>query len=446
MFVFRHAQKISSRRFPQRSLNSVAYKSDGKKSSDDDDDDDEDSEGGMKAAVATIKKSVKEYKEAVITEAKSQVEAAKLEAKAASDLTNAEIEKLKVTILDLQGKVVGADAKANRKTRIITKQEFGIGIQDSMFEVLKEHEEELKELAKQTSDKALKGRFPLEVKVPGVVTSGSLSGVAYNTIIDWRPGMEPTGTVHFRDLVRTIESDFDVVHYPRANVPVGQGSVGKQVNETDAKAQVDRGYTMIDLTLKAYAGYIIVSRPSLRNLPFLATWLPVSLNENLLDYEDQDFSQTLVAAANAPTTGIGTSTTGINADNFIKLIKNLKKTKFSPTAIACDPDVWANMLIYKASGSGQYTMPIGTVNVSPNGVLYFLGIPVYPVVWLTGGRVIVGDWTKAAIVQSEGLSWRMSENVNDTFIKNEVTFLIERVEGLAIFRTDAFATAVFNNA
>jgi hypothetical protein len=104
------------------------------------------------------------------------------------------------------------------------------------------------------------------------------------------------------------------------------------------------------------------------------------------------------------------------------------------------------MLIYKASGSGQYTMPIGTVNVSPTGVLYFLGIPVYPVIWLTGGRVIVGDWSKAAIVESEGLSWRMSENVNDTFIKNEVTFLLERVEGLAIFRTDAFTTAVFNNS
>jgi hypothetical protein len=71
-----------------------------------------------------------------------------------------------------------------------------------------------------------------------------------------------------------------------------------------------------------------------------------------------------------------------------------------------------------------------------------LGIPVYPVNWLSGGRVIVGDWSKAAIVQSEGLVMRQSDSHASIFTANEIAFLLERTEGLAIFRPDAFITAI----
>lgn len=436
-FQHGHAVKLTSRRFPQREFASAAYKSDGKEEKNDDDDDDAD----VQAAVKEIKKSVKEYKEEVIAKAFAEVEKLKAEGKTISDDLKTQLEALKVTVLDVEGKVINMDAKKERTTKIVTKQQFEIGISNTMITELEKHKDELMELSKQTSKEALKGRFSLEEKV-NVVTSGSLSGVAYNTILDWRPGMEPVGQIHVRDLVRTIQSEFDTVHYPRANTPIGLGSAGQQVNETDTKAQVDRGYTMIDLTLKANAAYIIVSRPSLRNIPFLGTWLPVSMLEQLQDYEDASFSQTIVGAATGSTTGLVTPPTGLNADNLIKMVKNLYKAKYKATAIAVDPDVWAALLTYKASTSGEYTIPIGTVNISPTGVVFLLGIPVYPVNWLTGGRAIVADWTKIAIVESEGLTWRMSENVASQFITNEVTFLIERVEGVAIFRPDAIVTYV----
>jgi hypothetical protein len=120
---------------------------------------------------------------------------------------------------------------------------------------------------------------------------------------------------------------------------------------------------------------------------------------------------------------------------LIYFIKNAIKAKYSPNAIAIDPDVWAEILVTKPN---NYSLP-NAVQINPiTGQVMVLGRPVYPVNWLAGRRVIVGDWSKTAIVESEGLTFRQSTDVADNFIKNVLCFLLERVEGLAIFRGDAF--------
>lgn len=286
--------------------------------------------------------------------------------------------------------------------------------------------------------------FNLQLKVSDV-TSASMTttnAYPYASYLDWRPGMEPTGQTRFRDFVRTIPSAYDNLLYPRANIPVGGGSFGKQTSETAAKAQVDRGYTMIPLQLYPFAGWINVSRGALRNIPFLQGWLPTSLSEQMMDAEDIDFANTLSGAAtgSTSTTAISPADTNVIA-KLIFLIKNLKVAKYNATAIACDPNVWANMLITKAATSGQYSLP-NVVTIDPNGTVRILGVPIYPVNWLFGNRVIVGDWTKAAIAESEGLTFRSTDSHASLFVANELTFLLERVEGLIIFRTEAFISAV----
>lgn len=286
------------------------------------------------------------------------------------------------------------------------------------------------------------GKMPdgLEFKAPGVVLSTSLANGSYVDYLDWRPGMEPTGQYRIRELIRTVSSAFDTVFYPRANSPVGQGSFARQVTEGTTKAQVDRGYTMITLNLTAMAAYIQVSRQSLRNIPFLQTWLPTSLNEQLLDTEDVDFVSTLISAANGNTVtqqAGGTAVT-VAAERMIYFIKNARQAKYVPTAIACDPAIWAEILTTKPQ---NYSTPLG-FTVAADGTVRIMGVPLYPVNWLTGGRIICADWTKAAIVESESLSFRQSDNVASTFVQNELTFLLERTTGLAIYRTDAFQTTL----
>lgn len=280
-------------------------------------------------------------------------------------------------------------------------------------------------------------KLQFELKVSDI-TSGSLvtTGASpYANFLDWRPGMEPTGQIRFRDLVRTIPSAFDTVYYPRANSPVGLGSFGKQTTEGTAKAQIDRGYTMIALTLLPFAGWLNVSRQALRNIPFLQAWLPTSMNEQLMDAEDVDFSVTLSGSATGSATLPGSGPGSNNAvEKLIFLIKNLIQAKFAPTGVAVEPTVWAEILVTKPN---DYSLP-NAVTVTPSGQVLILGKPIYPVNWLQGRRVIVGDWTKAAIVESEGLTFRQTDSNASLFVANELTFLLERVEGLAIFRRDAF--------
>lgn len=288
----------------------------------------------------------------------------------------------------------------------------------------------------------------MELKVVGPILSANLTGTGNNYIsyLDWRPGMEPLGQFRFRSLCRTIQSETDFVRFPRANVPIGEGSFSK-VAEGVTKPQVDRDYTMIDVTLTPMAGFAIVSRQSLRNIVFLQSWLPTSMMEQLEDSEDTEFANQLVAAA----TGSATIQTGFAGvpEKLISFIKNLLVTKFRPNAIAVDPSIWAALLVFQPgrtlTGAPAATVPYSNpfvVTVDANGIVRVLGIPVYPVNWLSGGRVIVGDFSKVAIVQSEGLVMRQSDSHASIFTANELAFLLERTENLAIFRPDAFVTAV----
>lgn len=341
----------------------------------------------------------------------------------------AELEKKGATIGELQNEIKELKAKGGR---------MGSGAREtkSMGVMLAEAIIEHKDAIAATSNSGL--IKAIELKVVGPIQSSNLTGTGNNYVSylsNWQDGMEPLDQFRFRSLVRTVNSETDFVRYPRANTPIGEGSFAK-VAEGSTKPQVDRDYTMVDLTLQYMAGYAIVSRQSLRNITFLQSWLPTSLMEQLQDAEDTEFANTLVAAANGPTTTNGTKP----IEKLVHYIRNLRKRKYQPTAIAVDPDVWSAVILNTESGAG-FNLP-NIVTVTADGTVRVLGMPVYPVNWLTGGRVIVGDWRKASIVQSEGLTLRQSDSHASIFTSNEIAFLLERSEGLAIHRTDAFVSAV----
>lgn len=381
--------------------------------------------------------NTKEGKEIKALAVAAQAEAAEL--KAAAEELSKKLASSDALIVDIQGEIKELKAKSGRLKGEAQKP---TDMKQLIADTIAEHK-----------DSIIKSeRGPLvtnmELKTVGPIVSANLSGTGNNYIsyLDWRPGMEPLGQFRFRDLCRTIQSETDFIRFPRANVPIGEGSFAR-TNEGSTKPQVDRDYTMIDVTLKPMAGYAIVSRQSLRNIVFLQSWLPTSMMEQLLDSEDTDFANQLVAAA----TGSATVQTGFAGipEKLISFVKNLLTTKFRPNAIAVDPSIWAAMLVFQpgrtVTGAPAATVPYSNpfvVTVDANGIIRLLGIPVYPVNWLTGNRVIVGDWSKVAIAQSEGLVMRQSDSHAEIFTANELAFLLERTENLAIFRPDAFVTAV----
>lgn len=386
-----------------------------------------------------------------VTEVKAAVEEGK---KTVTDLTaqvlamQTELKAKDATIGDMLNEVKEIKAKGGRIAGgNLSKREIWVG--DAIAETLARHQVEVKAgnlgkgltPFKESSLEGVEVKAEVEVKTVANIASANLTGTGNNYIsyLDWRPGMEPTGQFRFRSIFRVINSETDFVRFPRANTPIGEGSFAR-VAEGATKPQVDRDWTMIDLTLTPMAGFTIVSRQSLRNIIFLQSWLPTSLMEQLEDSEDTDFANKLVAAATGSTT-----TTGITVpvERLIFFIKNLMVGKYRPNFIAGDPNVWAALLVYRPGTDNPYGFP-SVVTVGPDGQVRILGIPFYPVNWLGGNRVIVGDSTKAAIVQSEGLVLRQSDSHASIFTSNEIAFLLERTENLAIFRPDAFLTTTLS--
>jgi len=362
-------------------------------------------------------------------------EIAKQEAAHAAEVQklNDEFKSKDAKLIDLQNEV--KEIKAKKMSGGMSGK--AITIKDILAETILEHKDAIMK-----SEKGPMTSFDM-TKTVGNIASANLSGTGNNYIsyLDWKPGMEPTGQIHFRDFVRTIQSDTDFVRYPRANSPIGEGSFGF-IAEAAAKPQVDRDYTMIDLTLKALAGYAIVSRQSLRNIKFLQSWLPTSMLDQLRDQEDSEFANTLVAAATGSTSGTGITNGTTNIGKLVSSITRAIQAKYNPNAIALDPAAWASLLLNTETNAG-YNLP-NVVTIDPSGNVRVLGRVTTPVNWLTGGRFIVGDWTKAAIVESEGLTMRQSDSHSSIFTTNEVAFLLEVTEGLAIYRVNAFASSTFS--
>ena len=380
-----------------------------------------------------ISKTMSEQKEFQTKEfTKLREEATQLATKHEETIKSLQEEILKKdgAIADVVAEVKELKAKGGRIIGTATNQTKTLS--HLIAETINQHKDKF---LKSAEDASIMPQMKIDTKTVGNISDSNLSGTTYLNYLPWQPGMEPTGQTRFRDIFPTFQSDLDYVIYPRANSPIGEGSFGRQATEGATKAQVDRDYTMVNLTLKPMAGYAIVSRQALRNIAFMQSWLPTSMMEQLMDTEDLDFANTLVAAATGDTTIPGGVTVAV--DKIIYLIKNLRKKKYTANAVMIDPDVWAEILTYRSANVRDLRE---VITVDANGNVRVLGRPIYDVNWLTGRRILVSDTRKAGIVQSEGLTMRQSDSHASIFTSNEIAFLLERIEGLAIFRPDAHST------
>ena len=273
----------------------------------------------------------------------------------------------------------------------------------------------------------------LELKAVGDMTiAANLSGNIPNT---YRPGMvmPPYEMVHMRDLVNVTPSETDSYHFYRFSQ--GEGNIEFQNQELETKAQIDEDVTEQTVNLNYLAGWLRISKKMLRNFKALQATLSRWLPEQYFQREDTKAYQALISAA----TGVqDTSITGGFIQMIIRTIGKQRKAKYNVNGIVVDGEVWANMLTYKGSGSGEFTMPIGIVTISPTGQLMICGIPVYVASWVGGDQALVGDWRFFEIIQSEGLSLQFFEQDGTNVRENKITVRIEASVGFAMLDPKAF--------
>lgn len=387
-------------------------------------------------AVTGLEKTFKDAREAgdkIILEQKSLFEGKYLEIKAELDKTSSE-HAAKVSQLNEDLAKKGADLEEIRKQVLEMKAKkgrFGSGESEMekksailISDAMEEHFAEVQKVGG-------KNQVRLELKAAGNMTAAAnLTGNVVATY-DLQPAVRGRRKVNFRDLVPVINSATGTWKFYRENTPVGQGSLSQQTTHGAAKSQIDYALTEVTVIADYLAGYVRFAKQMAQDLPFLQNFIA---NELVEDYKRSESGQFLPSLFSAATGDSSAAATGVFAENIIDWIANLLANDYDPNAIITTARVWSEILRTKPQ---NYSVP-GAVQIAPDGGIIFTGVPLLAQNNMPTGKVLVGDFTKAAIIQAEGLSVNFYEQDQDNVIKNLITARVEARVGLAILRPDAF--------
>lgn len=377
----------------------------------------------LDAAVAAVKEaSTAEYAEKL-----KEAKAAADEVSKKLDQINSDLAAKGATVEQMQTELKEFKAAKGRRLMGVDGEE------ESTISLLKQGFAENFEKIKEQSGEP-DAQFKFKIKTVGTMTAAAnLTGNVQATYAT-APALRGRQKLQFRDLVRVISSSTGLWKFYRQNTPVGEGSVDFQTSHGAAKNQIDYDFTEVNVTVDYLAGFVRIAKQMLQDLPFMQTFVSDELVEDYLRVETSKFFGQLVSAA----TGTVPSGT-VTIEKIIDAIANLEENDYSANGIVVTNPVWAKILKTKPN---DYSLPGGSaaITIAANGDLSVVGIPVFRTKEsnIGVGRFIVGDWTKAAIIQTEGLNVNMYEQDSDNVQRNLITIKAEARVALAILRTDAF--------
>jgi len=392
---------------------------------------------GLASDVANLKKSNKAQLDKIEKEAKEQI--GKLETQV-EEVTKANVEYVKQvtqlnedaktngqTIKQLQDEVLELKAKGGRMANV-----DGEKIVTAVSLLKQEFTNRVAEI--KAAGNSAKVRYGFDIKAAGDMTvANNLTGNAVATY-SLTPAIRGRRKLHFRDLVDVINSETGIWKFYRENKPTGEGSFLTQTPGA-LKSQVDKDLTEVTVTADYLAGYARIAKQMLQDLPFMQSYLPASLVEDYLRAEDYKFFQALITAASGNTSGV---TSTVSVEKVIQGIAALAEDDYEANGVVVTNQVWAKILNTKPN---DYSLPAGgAVTISPSGDVMIVGIPLFRTnsTNIGANQMIIGDWTQAKIIQTDGLSVNMYEQDQDNVIRNLITVKAEARVGLAILRTDAF--------
>ena len=279
----------------------------------------------------------------------------------------------------------------------------------------------------------------MKTKAVGTMTIGSnITGASISAIPTWDNNFAVRGRqlVHFRDLVRTIDTTTGLYIFLRQNIPAGEGSVALTTQPGATKSKRDYDNTMVTVTSRYRAGTVDVAAEMIQDIPGLSQYITEELTEDYLRTESMDFFTTLIDGA----TGSSAVPAGVTvtAERIPHYIANLESNNYAPTDIVVRPRVWANLLNTKPA---DYSTPGGFL-VLPDGTIIFAGLRLTKTSTnaLGDDEVLIGDFRKALITQKagEGFNVRMFNTHDQAVYANLITFRGEARAEVAVLRPDAF--------
>jgi HK97 family phage major capsid protein len=252
----------------------------------------------------------------------------------------------------------------------------------------------------------------------------------------------PYNRVWLADLLPSATSTANSVIYPKENG--GEGAVAFW-DKTGNKAQVDYDLTSQSAFFKWIAGYAVVDREMLDDIVWLTGYLQSKLLIGLKTAENSLILNGTSDSSTNPVIGLIASATAYDGD-YTALLDMIidaaygqipEKTNdfYVPTNVILHPRDIVKVGLNKASGSGEYDLPIGTVMFS-NGRLSVSGLETVGTTSITKNNFIAFDRNATMFLRRMNPEIRLFED--STLAKvNKVMFRIEERVSLAVFNGNA---------
>ena len=309
---------------------------------------------------------------------------------------------------------------------------------------MKEHTDKFATMKKGSS-------FEFEIKAVGDMTFANNFSTADSSVAFVRPGIIelPKRKLHIRELIPAggmgAKSTFDYV-----KEIAGEGAPAPAA-EGATKSKFDLDLQEVSVKAEWIAGFIKISRNMLDDVEGMTTFLGSRLPELLLRTED---TQILTGDGTSPNlsgitdTGNFTAFSGsatIDVEQLVQAISQLESLDKEANGILLNPADYYNIMLTKASGSGEYDLPTSIVRVE-NGQLFVAGVPVYKSTAMTVDKFLVGDWRMGAnLIFREPAKVQFFYEDGTNAQQNKVTVRIEERVALPIYGNDYFILGDFGN-
>ena len=388
-------------------------------------------EDGLQKNIAVIREELKKGDEGTFSKVNGQLETLLKEAKDAAIKEQEEFKKsMQKDFDELALKINEKDQKSNQ-----------VSFKDAVTKGVEKQLEEIKGNARARRE-----------TIVDLKSMGFENFTNYDTFVqDIRNQVIPTmeESFHVRNILGRGTTTGSTLYYPKATGKTGTGPGPwdydrSTVANTVVKPAFAMNFERVSAPVEWIAGILTLPIEMLEDLSWLTSYLATYAPIELLKEEDDQIlngdgtGNTLNGLINTASAYSGIYTIGI--ERIIDAAYGqLGEDNFDmPTNVLLNPRDIVAIMLNKASTSGEYNLPEGTVGVV-GGRLQIGGLTVNKTNKITQGDFLVGDFIRgAALVTRSAMQLRFFDQNKDNVEKNMMTVRIEERVALPKFYENAF--------
>jgi len=283
----------------------------------------------------------------------------------------------------------------------------------------------------------------MNLKVATMLSSNAVTGDVQHSY-NPRQGIVPSQKWNFREILNTTQSPTgSFVTYRETGTT---GSIGVQT-EGELKAQIDYAFTEVKVVSKYIAGWALISKQLMYNLPFLNNTLPRMLLRDFYKKENDYIYDAMIAAATGSdaTATVAAGGPANDAEEILFWIANQRTANYDASYGVVNWAQWAALMTAGRNANSGYAFPMAG-QVGSTGDIMVGGTPILGASWADFGEFLLWDNDYVERVETESLNVSFSYEDNDNFRRNLVTVKVECFEELNILRPDAIIHGQFGGS